>query len=83
MQENQILQENNDKNLFIHFLIDYEDALKCLLDIIKYNEKGMNFLSKGNSHLVKNKRNNLDEDENINNNNSNNNFSWKNSELFK
>ena len=67
-----VYKENNDKNLFIHFLLDYEDASKCLLDIIKDNEKVMNSLSKGNSHLVKNNRNNLDEDENINNNSNNN-----------
>ena len=64
-----VYKENNDKNLFIHFLLDYEDASKCLLDIIKDNEKVMNSLSKGNNHLVKNNINNFDEDD-INDNNN-------------
>ena len=57
-----VYKENNEKNLFIHFLLDYEDASKCLLDIIKDNEKVMNSLSKGNNNLVKNNKNNLVED---------------------
>ena len=55
-----VYKENSEKNLFIHFILDYEDASKCLLDIIKDNEKVMNSLSKGNNP-GKNK-NNLDED---------------------
>jgi len=57
-----VYKENNEKNLFIHFLLDYEDASKCLLDIIKDNEKVMNSLSKGNNNLVRNNKNNLEED---------------------
>ena len=56
-----VYKENMEKNLFIHFLLDYEDASKCLLDIIKDNEKVMNSLSKGNNQ-GKNNRNNLEED---------------------
>ena len=55
-----VYKENSEKNLFIHFILDYEDASKCLLDIIKDNEKVMNSLSKGNNP-GKNK-NNLDEE---------------------
>ena len=64
-----VYKENNDKNLFIHFLLDYEDASKCLLDIIKDNEKVMTSLSKGNNQLMKNNINNFDEDD-INDNNN-------------
>ena len=52
-----VYKENNEKNLFIHFLLDYEEASKCFLDIIKDNEKVMNSLSKGNKN-----NKNLDED---------------------
>ena len=57
-----VYKENTEKNLFIHFLLDYEDASKCLLDIIKDNEKVMNSLSKGNNNEDKNNRNVLVDD---------------------
>jgi len=61
-----VYRENSEKNLFLHFLLSYEDASKCFLDIIKDNEKVMNSLSKGNN-FVKNKNNYYD-DENDNDN---------------
>ena len=66
LNKRRVYKENCEKNLFIHFLLDYEDASKCLLDIIKDNEKVMNSLSKGNNNFVKNNRNNLDEENNDN-----------------
>ena len=66
LNKRRVYKENSEKNLFIHFLLDYEDASKCLLDIIKDNEKVMNSLSKGNNNFIKNNRNNLDEDNNDN-----------------
>ena len=62
LNKRRVYKENSEKNLFIHFLLDYEDASKCLLDIIKDNEKVMNSLSKGNNNFVKNNKNNLDDD---------------------
>ena len=58
-----------NKDLFLDYLLDYEKASKCFLDIIKDNENFMNLLSKENNEnneSQKENKGNLDDDSNGN-----------------
>ena len=52
----------DNKYLFIDYLLDYEKASKCFLDIIKDNENFMNLLSKENNDNQKKSKRNLDDE---------------------
>ena len=52
-----------NKYLFLDYLLDYEKASKCFLDIIKDNENFMNLLSKENNESIpKDLRGNTDDE---------------------
>ena len=59
-----------NKDLFLDYLLDYEKASKCFLDIIKDNENFMNLLSKenneNNDNSQKENKGNIDDDSNGN-----------------
>ena len=57
----------DNKEIFIDYLLDYEIASKCFLDIIKDNENFMNLLSKENNEKnesQKENKGNIDDDSN-------------------
>ena len=57
----------DNKYLFLDYLLEYEKASKCFLDIIKDNENFMNLLSKENNEILqKDNKGNPDDESNGN-----------------
>ena len=52
----------NHKNLFLYYFLEYEEASKCFMDLLKENENIMNLVNKGDNQDNKFLGNNLDSD---------------------
>ena len=52
----------NHKNLFLYYFLEYEEASKCFMDLLKENENIMNLVNKSDNEDNKFLGNNLDSD---------------------